>query len=243
VSALQQIKEDLGVIKQRLLSMEELAEKASRPEYNYEQVAEMQGQLTEIIESIEHAADNTADKYKRLFIGECANTSLAAGDGSHVGIFAKDLTFGATEVALTCEASAAKSAIVEAIKELGEYGGYFDNRMALLQERTERIEQEMVVAMGVAASKLIPDLGGEVASDMAEQIAAEASGVMMMRAHVDPDKTLQLLQEATAERGPEYTAGRKQSDAVEQAVDGGVKVGRETDDTPNKCSERADIGT
>jgi hypothetical protein len=243
VSALQQLKEGLAVIKKRLLAMEELAEKASRPEYNHERVAEMQGQLTEIIESIKHAAVNTADKCKRLSIGECAKTSLAAGDGSQIDIFAKDLTFGATGVDLTSEASAVKSAVAEAIKELLEYGGYFDDQMTLLQERTERIEQEMVLVMGVAASEFIPDLGDEAASDIAEQIAAEAPGSIVMRGHVDPDKTLQLLQEARAQTCPEDTAGHKQSAAVERTVDGVVKVGRETDDTPNKRSERADIGT
>jgi hypothetical protein len=173
VSALQQINEGLAVIKNRLSPIDELGEKGSLPEYNDEQVAEMHDQLSEIIESIEQAADNTADKYKRLFIGKCANTSLATGDGSQIDIFAKDLIFGATGVDLT----------------------------------------------------------------------SEASGAMVTRAQVDPDKTVQLLQEASVETGPEDTVGRKQSAAMEGAVDSGVKVGREADDTPNKCSERADIGT
>jgi hypothetical protein len=229
LSAVQTLKEGLGGVKKRLAEMEELTERASSRDHNKVQVDEMQGQLARIIESVKQATENTKHGFNRVFSSKGESFSLAVGDGSHIDIFAKDLAFDGEGLDLRSDPAAAKAAVVKAMKELAEYGSYLDKQMTDLAKATERLEQDMVGAMGLESNDFTPVLAGRVASDIAGEAAKkskEAASLMNAQANANPSRALQLLKDVIQQ-------SQQPSDRLNDRAESGTqaKTGRENTKT------------
>jgi hypothetical protein len=189
----QQFRDDLKAIKEKLAAMEELTGRASSASYNEVQVEEMQGQFANFAKSIEETSEKTKHKFNSVFDSDGKSFSLAVGDGSHIDILAKDVSFDATELDLTADPVLAKSALTKAIEELAEYNSYLGKQLNNLAEATDRLEQDLVGAMGVEGNDFTPELAGRVLSDIVSEAAK--GGLIEMQANADPERTLQLLTE------------------------------------------------
>jgi hypothetical protein len=193
----QQFRDDLKAIKEKLEAMEELTGRAASPDYNEVQVEEMQGQFAQLAKLIEETSEKTKHKFNSVFDSDGKSFSLAVGDGSHIDVLAKDVSFDATELDLTADPVLAKSALTKAIEELAEYNSYLGKQLDNLADATDRLEQDLVGAMGVEGNDFTPELAGRVLRDIVSEAAEgqEKSGLIETQANADPERTLQLLTE------------------------------------------------
>jgi capsid protein len=197
VSLAQRFRDDLDAIKAKLEAMEQLTGRASGPDHNEVKVEEMQGQFGELAKLIEETSEKTKHKFNSVFDSEGKSFSLAVGDGSHIDILAKDVSFDATGLDLTTDPVAAKLAVTKAIEEMNEYDGHLDKQIDNLMEATDSLEQDLVGAMGVEVNDFTPELAGRAVHAFISEAAKdqEKSGLIGMQANVDPERTLQLLTE------------------------------------------------
>lgn len=195
VSIIQIFANAVDSIAVKLAGMEELAEKASSPDYSQVQVEAMQTELQALATEINDVVKNTEYDFNKPFTAAGQAISIPIGDGSRVDIFAKDFSFNAQGLDLTIEPKTALSNIKKAITNLNEYKQYLNRQVARVENATATIESALQSAMGVWLDDFTPDLAIETAFHIASELSQDSSTALNMQANTEPSIALQLLKD------------------------------------------------
>jgi prefoldin subunit 5 len=175
--------------------MEELAEKASSPDYSQVQVEAMQTELQDLATEINDIVKSTEYDFNKPFTAASQAISIPIGDGSRTDIFAKDFSFNAQGLDLISEPKTVSSNIKKAITNLNEYKQYLNRQVARVEDATATIESELQSAMGVGLDNFTPDLAIETAFHIASELSQDSSTALDMQANTEPSIALQLLKD------------------------------------------------
>ncbi len=195
VSIIQTFANAVDSIAAKLAKMEELAKKASSPDYSQVQVEAMQTELKDLAKEINEIVKSTEYDFNKPFTAAGQAISIPIGDGSRVDIFAKDFSFNAQGLDLISEPKTVLSNIKKAITNLNEYKQYLNRQVARVEDTTATIESELESAMGVGLDDFTPDLANETAVHIAIQVSQDSSSALDMQANTEPSIALQLLKD------------------------------------------------
>ena len=195
VSIIQIFANAVDSIAVKLARMEELAEKASSPDYSQVQVEAMQTELQALATEINDVVKSTEYDFNKPFTAAGQAISIPIGDGSRVDIFAKDFSFNAQGMDLTIEPKTVQSNIKKAITNLNEYEQYLNRQVARVEDATATIESELQSAMGIGLDNFTPDIAIEMASYTISWISQDSSTALDMQANTEPSIALQLLKD------------------------------------------------
>ncbi len=175
--------------------MEELAKKASSPDYSRVQVEAMQTELKDLAKEIYDIVNGTEYNYNKIFTAAGESISIPIGNGSSVDIFARDFNFNSQGLDLTTDQKSALSNIKKAITNLNEYKQYLNRQVARVENATATIESELESAMGVRLDDFTMDFAIETAVHIASQLSQDSSSALDMQANTEPSIALQLLKD------------------------------------------------
>jgi flagellin-like hook-associated protein FlgL len=176
-----------------LNKMEELAKKASSPDYSRVQIEAMQKEFKSLAEEINEIVQGTKYNYNKIFTSAGESISIPIGDGSKVDIFARDFSFNSQGLDLTADPKSALSNIKKAITNLNEYKQYLNRQVARVEDATATIESELESAMGIELGDFTPEIAIETAVYTASQLSQDSSTALDTQANVTADEALQLL--------------------------------------------------
>ena len=176
-----------------LTKMEELAKKASSPDYSRVQIEAMQKELKSLAKEINEIVQGTEYNYNKIFTSAGESISIPIGDGSKVDIFARDFSFNSQGLDLTADPKSALSNIKKAITNLNEYKQYLNRQVARVEDATATIESKLESAMGIELDDFTPEIGLETAVYTASQLSQDSSTALDTQANVTADEALQLL--------------------------------------------------
>jgi len=196
VSIIQTFADATDSIATKLAKMEELAKKASSPDYSQVQIEAMQTELKTLAKEINDIVKSTEYDFNKPFTAAGKSISIPIGDGSRIDIFAKDFSFNAQGLDLTTDPGTALSSIKKAIKELSEYRTYLNRQAARAEEATATIESELESAMGVELDDFTADLAIETVVHIASELSQDSSSALDMQANTEPSTALQLLKDS-----------------------------------------------
>jgi len=175
--------------------MEELAKKASSPDYSRVQVEAMQTELKDLAKEIYDIVNGTEYNYNKIFTAAGESISIPIGNGSSVDIFARDFNFNSQGLDLTTDQKSALSNIKKAITNLNEYKQYLNRQVARVEDATATIESELESAMGVGLDDFTMDFAIETAVHIASRLSQDSSSALDMQANTEPSIALQLLKD------------------------------------------------
>ncbi len=193
VSIIQTFSSSVDSIAVKLAKMEELAKKASSPDYSQVQIEAMQTELQDLATEINEIVKSTEYDYNKPFTAAGQAISIPIGDGSSVDIFARDFSFNSQGLDLTADPKSALSSIKKAITNLNEYDKYLSRQISRVEDITATIEFELESAMGVGLDDFTPDLANETAIHIASQLSQDSSSALDTQANTEPSIALQLL--------------------------------------------------
>ncbi len=177
----------------KLAKMEELAKKASSPDYSRVEIEAMQTEFKGFAKEINEIVQGIEYNYNKIFTAAGKSMSIPIGDGSSVDIFARDFSFNSQGLDLTADPKSALSNIKKAITNLNEYKQYLNRQVARVEDATAIIESELESAMGVGLDDFTLDLAIETAVHIASQLSQDSSSALDMQANTEPSMALQLL--------------------------------------------------
>ncbi|MHC4574630.1 MAG: flagellin N-terminal helical domain-containing protein [Planctomycetota bacterium] len=197
VSMVQTLTSAAGTIRGKLTAMEELAKKASSPDYSRVKVEEMQKEFQGLAAEINQTAKGTEYNFNKLFSGEGKSISIQVDNETKIDIFASDLRFSAEGLNLATSAGGALAEVKKAAKMLNEYLGYLDRQAGRLADVTAVLDSELEAALDVDLSEFSPDLVKQVTAYAARDSAEDGSRLLEAQANVDPERALRLLSEGS----------------------------------------------
>jgi flagellin len=195
ISIIQTFSNAADGIAAELIKMEELAKKASSPDYSRVQVEAMQKELKSLAKEINEIVQNTEFDYNKIFSSAGESISIPIGDGSSVDIFARDFSFNAHGLDLISDPQTVLTNIKKAIANLNEYRQYLNRQAARAGDATEVIESKLESAMGIELDDFTPDIAIEKASYTANFISDDKSTSHNTQANIPSDEALQLLKD------------------------------------------------
>jgi len=193
ISIIQTFANAVDGIAAKLAKMEELAKKASSPDYSRVEIEAMQKEFKSLAKEINETVKNTEYDFNKIFTSAGESISIPIGDGSKVDIFAKDFSFNSQGLDLTTDPKSALSNIKKAITNLNEYKQYLNGQVARVEAATAIIESELESAMGVELDAFTPKVAIETAVHIASQVSQDSSTALGTQANVTADEALQLL--------------------------------------------------
>lgn len=177
----------------KLAKMEELAKKASSPDYSRVEIEAMQTEFKGFAKEINEIVQGIEYNYNKIFTAAGKSMSIPIGDGSSVDIFARDFSFNSQGLDLTADPKSALSNIKKVIANLNEYKQYLNRQVARVEDATSIIESELESAMGVELDDFAPEVAIETAVHIAGQLSQDSSSALDMQANTEPSIALQLL--------------------------------------------------
>jgi len=195
VSIIQIFANAVDSIAAKLARMEELAKKASSPDYSQVQVEAMQTELKDLATEINEIVKSTEYDFNKPFTAAGQAISIPIGDGSNIDIFAKDFSFNAQGLDLTIEPKTVSSNIKKAITNLNEYKHYLNRQVARVEDATAIIESELESAMGIELDNFTPEVAIETSVYIASQVSQDSPIALDMQANTEPSIALQLLKD------------------------------------------------
>jgi flagellin len=195
VSIIQTFSSAVDSIAVKLAKMEELAQKASSPDYSQVQIEAMQTELQDLATEINEIVKSTEYGFNKPFTAAGQAISIPIGDGSSVDIFARDFSFNSQGLDLTADPKSALSSIKKAITNLNEYDKYLSRQISRVEDITATIESALESAMGVGLGDFTPDLANETAVYIASQRSQDSSSALDTQANTEPSIALQLLKD------------------------------------------------
>jgi len=196
VSIIQIFANAVDSIAVKLARMEELAKKASSPDYSQVQIEAMQTEFRDLATEINEIVKSTEYDFNKPFTAAGQAISIPIGDGSRTDIFAKDFSFNAQGLDLTADPKSALSNIKKAITNLNEYKQYLNRQVARVEDATAIIESELESAMGVGLDNFTLDFAIETAVHIASELSQDSSSALGTQANVTADEALQLLKDS-----------------------------------------------
>lgn len=179
----------------KLAKMEELAKKASSPDYSQVQIEAMQTELQDLAKEINDIVKSTEYNFNKPFTAAGQAISIPIGDGSSVDIFARDFSFNSQGLDLTADPKSALSSIKKAITNLNEYKQYLNRQVARVEDATAIIESELESATGVGLDDFTLDFAIETAVHIASRLSKDSSSAFDTQANTEPSIALQLLKD------------------------------------------------
>ncbi len=179
----------------KLARMEELAKKASSPDYSRVQIEAMQKEFKSLAKGINEIVQGIEYNYNKIFTANGKSISIPIGDGSRVDIFARDFSFNSQGLDLTTDQKSALSNIKKAVTNLNEYKQYLNRQVARVEDATATIESELENAMGVGLDDFTLVFAIETAVHIASQLSQDSSSALDMQANTEPSISLQLLKD------------------------------------------------
>ncbi len=195
VSIIQIFANAVDSIAAKLAKMEELAKKASSPDYSQVQIEAMQTELQDLATEINDIVKSTEYDFNKPFTAAGQAISIPIGNGSNIDIFAKDFSFNAQGLDLTIEPKTVLSNIKKAITNLNEYKQYLNRQVARVEDATAIIESELESAMGVELDDFTLDFAIETAVHIASRLSQDSSSALDMQANTEPSIALELLKD------------------------------------------------
>ncbi|MFB0556221.1 MAG: flagellin [Phycisphaerae bacterium] len=177
----------------KLAKMEELAKKASSPDYSRVEIEAMQKEFKILAKEINETVKSTEYDFNKIFTSAGESISIPIGDGSSVDIFARDFSFNSQGLDLTTDPKSALSNIKKAITNLNEYKQYLNRQVSRVEDATAIIESELESAMGIELDDFTPEVAIETAVHIASQLSQDSSTAFGTQANVTADEALQLL--------------------------------------------------
>ena len=193
ISIIQTFSNAADGIGSKLAKMEELAKKASSPDYSRVQIDAMQKGFKSLAEEINEIVQGTKYNYNKIFTSAGESISIPIGDGSKVDIFARDFSFNSQGLDLTADPKSALSNIKKTITNLNEYKQYLNRQVARVEDATAIIESELESAMGIELGDFTLEIAIETAVHTASQLSQDSSTALDTQANVAADEALQLL--------------------------------------------------
>ncbi len=175
--------------------MEELAKKASSPDYSPVQVEAMQTELKDLATEINDIVKSTEYDFNKPFTAAGHAISIPIGDGSNIDIFARDFSFNAQGLDLISDPKTVSSNIKKAITNLNEYEQYLNRQVARVEDATATIESELESAMGIELDNFTPEVAIETSVYIASQVSQDSPIALDMQANTEPSIALQLLKD------------------------------------------------
>ncbi len=179
----------------KLARMEELAKKASSPDYSRVQIEAMQKEFKSLAKGINEIVQGIEYNYNKIFTATGKSISIPIGNGSSVDIFARDFSFNSQGLDLTTDQKSALSNIKKAVTNLNEYKQYLNRQVARVEDATATIESELENAMGVGLDDFTLVFAIETAVHIASQLSQDSSSALDMQANTEPSISLQLLKD------------------------------------------------
>ena len=193
ISIIQTFSNAADGISAKLAKMEELAKKASGPDYSRVQIEAMQKEFKSLAKEINDIVQGIEYNYNKIFTSAGESISIPIGDGSKVDIFARDFSFNSQGLDFTADPKSALSSIKKAITNLNEYKQYLNRQVARVEAATAIIESELESAMGIELGDFTPEIAIETAVHIASQVSQDSSTALDTQANVAADEALQLL--------------------------------------------------
>jgi len=182
-------------IRDKLVLMEQVAQKAANGYYTSTDKASMQKQLTELAKDINDIVDSTEYDGNKLFTAEGQVIIRSIGNGRSIRLFAKDLSFDTESVDLTKDAKVALKTIKRAREETSEYTGYLKSQNTLLQNAMTTIEQKMANAAGIESSDFETKIMQQFIKNLSSSISNDTDVSTDMQANITSHEALSLLKD------------------------------------------------
>jgi flagellin len=193
VSMAQTLKRAAATIRDKLASMEVLAEKAVHGYYTSKDRASMQKQVQNLARDINSIVDSTQYNGNKLFTDKGRVIKRSIGKDRTIRLFAKDLRFDTSKVDLVGDAKASLKTIKKAVKEAGEYTLYLGSQNMLLQNAMANIEVEMASAAGVDVSDFKTKTMEQFLSCLSSQRRCGWDSLFKAQSNIASDEVLRLL--------------------------------------------------
>jgi flagellin len=193
VSTIQTLTNATSDIAGKLSEMEELATKASSPDYSQVQKEEMQKEFKNLAKEINKTAKNTKIENNKIFTDAGESISIPIGDGSKTDIFAKDLSFNAEGLDISTDSKTASSNVLKAMYELNEYNEYLNKQRTRIEDATAAIESEIESAMGIEFDDFSLIMATEMSSNTGNQLVEDDETSLNTQGNLTPEEALKLL--------------------------------------------------
>jgi flagellin-like hook-associated protein FlgL len=174
-------------IRDKLIQMEQVAEKAANNYYTNTDKASMQKQFEQLAKDINDIVDNTEYENNKLFTNNGQVISQQLGNGQTINLFARDLTLDTANLDLTKDAKAALITIKNELKEANEY--------TRLQDAMAIIESRMAGAAGIEPGDFGTKIAQKITSHLAARIQDEQYISFQSQSNITAYEALYLLKD------------------------------------------------
>ena len=187
---------DAGVcIRNKLIQIEQLAQKAANGHYTRIDKASMQQKSEQFARDINEIVNNTEYENNKLFTANGQIISLPLGNGRTIHLLARDLTVDTTNMDLTRDANAAQSAINNKLKETNEYAEHLNSQNNRLHNTMAIIESRMAGAAGFTSSDFTTIIAQKTTSYLSTKIHDEPYISYQSQSNITADEALYLLKD------------------------------------------------
>lgn len=187
---------DAGVcIRNKLIQIEQLAQKAANGHYTRIDKASMQQKSEQFARDINEIVDNSEYENNKLFTANGQVITLPLGNGRTIHLLARDLTVDTTNMDLTRDANAAQSAINNKLKETNEYAEYLNSQNNRLHNTMAIIESRMAGAAGFTSSDFTTIIAQKTTSYLSTKIHDEPYISYQSQSNITADEALYLLKD------------------------------------------------
>lgn len=194
-STVQMFVDAAAIIRDKLILMEQLAQKAANGYYTITDKASMQQKLEQSARDINEIVNSTEHENNKLFTANGQVITLPLGNGQTIHLFAKDLAVDITNMDLTKDAKAALATIKNQVKQANEYHEYLSNQNRRLQNAMAIIESKMAVAAGIEPSDFVLKIAQETTNFLAVKIQDEPYISSKSQSNITADEALFLLKD------------------------------------------------
>jgi len=182
-------------IRDKLILMEQVAQKAADGYYTSTDKASMQKKFEQLAKEINDIVNNTEYENNRLFTSTGRVISRPLGNGRTINLFSRDLTLDITNLNLTRNAKAALAIIKNELKEANEYSEYLLSQNKLLQDAMATIENRIASAAVIEPGDFEMKIAQNITSYLATRIREEPFISSQSQSNITADETLYLLKD------------------------------------------------
>ncbi len=182
-------------IRDKLILMEQVAQKAAEGYYTSTDKASMQKKFEQLAKDINDIVNNTEYENNKLFTSNGQVISRPLGNGQTINLFARDLTLDITNLDLTKNAKAALAGIRNELKKANEYSEYLCSQNKLLQDAMATIESRITGAAGIEPGDFVTKIAQNIMSHLANSIREEPYISFQSQSNITADEALYLLRD------------------------------------------------
>ena len=193
VSMLQTFELAAADIYNKLLSMEQLANKALNGRHTDEERAAMQQELEALAGDMNNKVATTQYDGNKLFTSQGQTISVAIDKLRSIHLIAQDLTFSTENVNLAEDAKAALTSIKKAVTQTGEYLDNLTLKNQILRDAMAAVETQTAAAIGVKPGEFQTQVSTKFAADLAAAIVEDMDVALQTQANIDAHEALTLL--------------------------------------------------